>query len=115
MSFQENIKTVRQSIEVFKTGNINNIDEFMSSKYIHKESQSHKNPQRSQLKRPEEYIDNFKKLHSAFSNLYYEEEEIIFQDNKLVFIVDAKGVHKGNFFPVPPIGNKIPNEAAYTI
>jgi predicted ester cyclase len=115
MSSQENIKTVRHAIEMFKAGNVNNIDEFMSSKYIHKESQSHKNPHKSQLKRPEGYIDNFKKLHSAFPNLYYEEEEIIFQDNKVVFVVDVKGAHKGNFFPVPPIGNKISNEAAYII
>lgn len=93
MSSQENIKTVIHAIEVFKTGNVNNIDEFMSSKYIHKESQSHKNSHRSQLKRPEEYLDNFKKLHSTFSNLYYEEEEIIFQDNKVIFIVDVKGTH----------------------
>lgn len=67
---------------MFKTGNVNNIGEFMSSKYILKESQLHKNPHRSQLKRPEEYINNFKKLRSAFPNLYYEEEKIIFQDNK---------------------------------
>jgi predicted ester cyclase len=92
MSSQENIKTVRHTIEVSKTGNV--IDGFMSSKYIHKESQLHKNLHRSQLKRPKEYIDNFKKLRSAFPNLYYEEEEIIFQDNKIVFTVDVKGTHK---------------------
>jgi hypothetical protein len=51
MSSQENISIVRQAIEVFKTGNVNNIDEFMSYKYIHIEFQSHEDPHRSQLRR----------------------------------------------------------------
>jgi len=51
MSSQKNKSEDRQAIEAFKTGNVNNIDEFMSSKYIHKELQSHEDPHRSQLRR----------------------------------------------------------------
>jgi len=115
MSPQENIKTVRRAIEAFNTGDASNVHEFISPEYINRESQSHKDSYRSQLRGPGEFIDTVKNLREAFPDLHYEEHEIISQDNRVVFIGNVTGTHTGNFFFVPPTGNKISYEAVHTI
>ena len=65
------------------------------------------------LRGPEEFIDTIKNLRSAFPDLYYEEQEIISQDNKVVLIANVTGTHTGNFFFVPPTGNKVSYEAVH--
>jgi nogalonic acid methyl ester cyclase / aklanonic acid methyl ester cyclase len=52
-------------------------------------------------------------LRGAFPDLHYEELDIISQDNKVVFIANVTGTHTGNFFFVPPTGNKISYEAVH--
>jgi predicted ester cyclase len=52
-------------------------------------------------------------LRSAFPDLHYEELEIISQDNKVVLVANVTGTHTGNFFFVPPTGNKISYEAVH--
>lgn len=113
MSPQENIKTVRRAIEAFNTGDASNVHEFISPEYSNRESQSHKDSYRSQLRGPGEFIDTVKNLRDAFPDLHYEEHEIISQDNKVVFIGNVTGTHTGNFFFVPPTGNKISYEAVH--
>ena len=113
MSPQEHIKTVSRAIEAFNTGNITNVYEIISSDYINRESQRAKDSYRSQLRGPEEFIDTIKNLRSAFPDLHYEEQEIISQDNKVVFIANVTGTHTGNFFFVPPTGNRISYEAVH--
>ena len=111
MSSQEHIITVRRAIEAFNTGDTRNVQEFISSKYINRESQRAKDSYRSQLRGPDEFIDTIKSLRTAFPDLHYEEREIISQDNKVVFIANVTGTHTGNFFFVPPTGNKIEHKA----
>jgi steroid delta-isomerase-like uncharacterized protein len=110
---QDHIKTVRRAIEAFNTGNITNVHEIISSDYVNRESQRAKDSYRSQLRGPEEFIDTIKNLRGAFPDLHYEEQEIISQDNKVVFIANVTGTHTGNFFFVPPTGNKISYEAVH--
>ena len=113
MSPQDHIKTVRRAIEAFNTGNISNVHELISSEYSNRESQRAKDSYRSQLRGPEEFIDTIKNLRSAFPDLHYEELEIISQDNKVVLVANVTGTHTGNFFFVPPTGNKISYEAVH--
>jgi len=86
MSSQENINAVRRAIKAFNTGDTNNVHEFISSEYINRESQKAKDSYRSQLTGPEEFIDTIKNLRNAFPDLHYEEQEIISQDDRVVFI-----------------------------
>ncbi len=113
MSSQENIKTVRRAIEAFNTGDTSNVHEFVSSEYLNRESQKAKDSYRSQLKGPEEFVDTIKNLRSAFSDLHYEEQDIISQDDKVVFIGIVTGTHTGSFFFIPPTGKKISYEAVH--
>lgn len=113
MSSQENINAVRRAIKAFNTGDTNNVHEFISSEYINRESQKAKDSYRSQLTGPEEFIDTIKNLRSAFPDLHYEEQEIISQDDRVVFIGIVTGTHKGSFFFIPPTRNKISYEAVH--
>ena len=113
MSIQENIKTVRHAIEAFNTGDTSKVHEFISADYINRESQSAKDSYRSKLRGTEEFIDTIKNLRSAFPDLHYEESEIISQGNKVIFVGNVTGTHRGNFFFIPPTGNKISYEAVH--
>jgi steroid delta-isomerase-like uncharacterized protein len=113
MSSQENINTVRRAIEAVNTGDTSSVHDFVSPDYVNRESQKAKDSYRSQLRGPEEFIDTIKNLRSAFPDLYYEEQEIISQDNKVVLIANVTGTRTGNFFFVPPTGNKISYEAVH--
>jgi steroid delta-isomerase-like uncharacterized protein len=113
MSIQENIKTVRHAIEAFNTGDTSKVHEFISADYINRESQSAKDSYRSKLRGTEEFIDTIKNLRSAFPDLHYEEREIISQGNKVIFVGNVTGTHRGNFFFIPPTGNKISYEAVH--
>jgi steroid delta-isomerase-like uncharacterized protein len=113
MSSQENINTVRRAMDAFNTGDTSKVHEFVSSEYINRESQKAKDSYRSQLRGPEEFIDTIRNLRTAFPDLYFEEQEIISQDNKVVLIASVTGTHTGNFFFVPPTENKISYEAVH--
>jgi steroid delta-isomerase-like uncharacterized protein len=113
MSPEDNIKLVRRVFEAFNTGDTSKVPDFISDDYINIESQGAKDSYRSKLRGPEEVIDTIKNLRSAFPDLHYEEHEIISQGNKVVFIGNVTGTHNGNFFFIPPTGNKISYEAVH--
>ena len=113
MSTEENINLVRRVFEAFNTGDTSKVREFISDDYINRESQRAKDSYRSKLKRPEEFIDTIKNLRSAFPDLHYEEHDIISQGNKVVFVGNVTGTHKGNFFFIPPTENKISYDAVH--
>ena len=113
MSTEENINLVRRVFEAFNTGDTSKVREFISDDYINRESQGAKYSYRSKLKGPEEFIDTIKNLRSAFPDLHYKEHDIISQGNKVVFVGNVTGTHKGNFFFIPPTENKISYDAVH--
>ena len=108
---EQNISKVRQVFEAFNTGNTSKVNEFVSPQYFNHESQV--DPIRSRLRGTEEFIDTLKSLRNAFADLYYEEQETIAAGDKVVSIVKVTGKHTGNFFIIPPSGNKISYQAVH--
>jgi steroid delta-isomerase-like uncharacterized protein len=102
---EANTKTVRQVFEAFNTGDVSSIHEFISPQYFNHESQL--DPVRSKIRGAEEFIDTVKNLRNAFTDLHYEEQETIADEDKVVSILKVTGKHTGNFFVIPPSGNKI--------
>ena len=102
---EENVRIVRQVFEAFNSGDVNRVHEFISPQYFNHESQL--DPVRSKLRGPEEFIDTVRNLRSAFDNLHYKEQDTIAAGDKVVSIVNVTGQHTGNFFVIPPTGNKI--------
>jgi steroid delta-isomerase-like uncharacterized protein len=108
---EQKINKVRQVFEAFNTGNISKVNELISPQYFNHESQV--DPIRSRLRGPEEFIDTVKSLRNAFADLHYEEQETIAAGDKVVSIVKVTGKHTGNFFIIPPSGNKISYQAVH--
>jgi predicted ester cyclase len=110
-TLDENINIVRRALEAINTGDTGRIHEVMSPQYFNHESQV--DPVRSKLRGPEEFIDTVRALRSAFDDLHYEEQETIAAVDKVVSIVSVSGKHTGNFFVVPPTGNRISYQAVH--
>jgi predicted ester cyclase len=109
---ETNIRIVRRSFEALNTGDVTKASEFIHPNYFNHESQA--SPERAKLRGPEEFVDTVKKLRAAFSDLHYEEQEsIASNDNKVVSIVMVTGKHTGDFFSIPPKGNKFSYQAAH--
>jgi|SRR6188472_1257482 len=106
-----NISKVRQVFEAFNTGNTIKVNEFISQQYFNHES--HVDPIRSRLRGPAEFIDTVRSLRGAFADLHYEEQETIADGDKVVSIVNVTGKHTGNFFVIPPTGNKFSYQAVH--
>jgi nogalonic acid methyl ester cyclase/aklanonic acid methyl ester cyclase len=108
---ENNIKVARQVIEAFNTGDVSNVSQFISPQYFNHESQV--DPVRGQLRGPEEFIDTIKNNRIAFPDLRHEEQAIITQGDMVVSIINVTGTNTGNFFILPPTGNKISYEAVH--
>jgi predicted ester cyclase len=108
---EDNIWIVREVFNTFNTGDITRVNEFISPQYFNHESQI--DPVRSNLRGPEEFIDTVRNLRSGFDNLHYQVQEIIAAGDKVVSIVNVTGIHTGNFFTIPPSGNKISYRAVH--
>jgi predicted ester cyclase len=98
-----NVRVVREALEALNSGDIGNVQEFISPQYFNHESQI--DPVRSKLRGPEEFIDTVKNLRSAFADLHYQEQETIASRDKVISILIVSGKHVGNFFVIPPTGN----------
>jgi len=108
---ESNTKLARQAIEAFNTGDVGNVSQFISPQYFNHESQV--DPVRGQLRGPEEFIDTIKNNRIAFPDLRHEEQAIITQGDMVVSIINVTGTNTGNFFILPPTGNKISYEAVH--
>jgi nogalonic acid methyl ester cyclase / aklanonic acid methyl ester cyclase len=95
----------------FNSGDVSRVHKFISSQYFNHESQI--DPVRSELRGPEEFIDTVRNLRAAFTDLHYEEQETIADEDKVVSIVNVTGKHTGNFFVIPPSGNNINYRAVH--
>jgi predicted ester cyclase len=107
---EDNIRIVREVFNIFNTGDITRVNE-LSPQYFNHESQI--DPVRSKLRGTGEFIDTVINLRSAFSDLHYQEQETIATGDKVASVVRVTGKHTGNFFVIPPSGNRINYEAVH--
>jgi predicted ester cyclase len=108
---EENIRIVRQVFEAFNTGDTSKANEFISPQYFNHESQI--DPVRSKLRGAEEFTDTVGVLRDAFADLHCQKQETIAAGDKVASMVKVTGKHIGNFFVIPPTGNRISYEAAH--
>jgi len=62
---------------------------------------------------PEEFLDTVRALRHAFPDLHYEEQETFATRDKVAVVAKATGKHTGNFFVIPPSGNRISYQAVH--
>jgi predicted ester cyclase len=85
----------------FETGDCGDLAEFIADDYLNHESVD---DGRSSLRGPEEVRDTIKWLRNSFSDLTFEEQEIIEQNDRLVAFVTMRGKQVGPFFDIAPKG-----------
>jgi predicted ester cyclase len=110
-TLEKGIEAARQVINAFNTGNVSNVSNFISDQYFNHESQI--DPIRGQLRGPAEFVDTVERNRMGFPDLHHQEGAIIAQDDMVVSVLNVTGTQTGNFFILPPTGNKISYEAAH--
>jgi predicted ester cyclase len=108
---EEHIRTVRQALEISNTGDTSRVHEIISTQYFNHESQI--DPVRSKMRGPEEFIDTVRALRHAITDLHYEEQEVFATRDKIAVVARVTGKHTGNFFVIPPSGNRISYQAVH--
>ena len=109
---KNNIQVVEKAFQAVNTGDMSKVSDFISPKYFNHESQ--RDPVRSKMRGPEEFIDTVINLRKSIANLSYEEQETIVCNNKVVSIMRVTGKHTGSFFGfIPPSGNEISYQAVH--
>jgi len=99
---QKNLEIVRRWIEEV---NVNNFEELYEELFA-KEFR-HYVPSNSEPKSYEEYKEIGQHIYPAFHNLSHTIEDLIAKDNKVIARMTAKAIHGGDFYGIPPTGNKL--------
>jgi steroid delta-isomerase-like uncharacterized protein len=108
---EENIETVRRYIAAFNTGDVANVEEFVSPEYFNRESQA--SPERANMRGPDEVRDTIKNLRSAFAELHYEEQGAFASGDRVAMVLQVSGRHVGNFFGIEPTGRSFSYAAVH--
>ena len=82
---KNNIQVVEKVFQAVNTGDMSKVSDFISPKYFNHESQ--RDPVRSKMRGPEEFIDTVINLRKAIADLSYEEQETIVCNNKVVYLL----------------------------
>jgi nogalonic acid methyl ester cyclase / aklanonic acid methyl ester cyclase len=112
MPNNEIIAAVRKMFEAIRTGDVNDVTDYISKDYVNLEAMDD-DEERSSLTGPEEFVATVKLLRSAFSDIHYEEQEIIVEENRVAMRTVETGRHTGPFFGIAPTGRSFTHEQAH--
>jgi len=99
---QQNLEIVRRWIEEVNVNNFEKLYEELFSKEF-----KHYVPSNSEPKSYEDYKEIGQHIYPAFHNLSHTIEDLIAKDNKVIARMTAKAIHGGDFYGIPPTGNKL--------
>ena len=99
---QQNLKIVRKWIEEVNVNNFEGLYEELFSKEFR-----HYVPSNAKPKSFEDYKEIGQHIYPAFHNLSHTIEDLIAKDNKVIARMTAKAIHGGDFYGIPPTGNKL--------
>ena len=102
---KNNIGLVRQYLSAFDTGNVSNASQFISPQFVHTPGVP-AHPAKAQIRGPEAFIYAVNSVREGFPDLRRGVQEIITQGDTVVAIINWTGTHTGDFFTLPPTGNK---------
>jgi nogalonic acid methyl ester cyclase / aklanonic acid methyl ester cyclase len=103
---------VRKMFEAISTGDVSNVADYISKDYVNLEAMDD-SEERSNLRGPEEFVATVKLLRGAFSDIHYEEQEIIVEENRVALRTIETGRHTGPFFGIAPTGRSFTHEQAH--
>ncbi|MHB1134530.1 MAG: ester cyclase [Chloroflexota bacterium] len=101
MSSQDNKETVRKFYEAVTSGNLGEVDRFISAEFVDHSPSPGQGPGLQGAK------DTFQQYHNAFPGFRMEVEDLIAEGDKVVVRGTARGRHDGQFLGIPPTGKDI--------
>ena len=99
---KKNMEVVRRWIEEVNVENFEVLYEELFSKEFR-----HYVPSNAEPKSFEDYKEIGKHIYPAFHNLSHTIEDIVAKDNKVIARMTARATHGGDFYGIPPTGNKL--------
>jgi len=77
----KNTNIIRKAFDAFNIGDLDNIEEFISSDYINQEALDDSDG-RANLNGPDEFRNSVRLLRNTFADLHFDEKEIITTEDK---------------------------------
>ena len=111
MSEQE-IVPVRRMFEAFHTGDLSHVHEFISVDYLNYEALDDEDD-RATRRGPEECTATVTWLRSVYTNLRFEEQEVIVAGEKVVVRSIMSGQQTGEFMGIPPTGKTVAQQQVH--
>lgn len=101
MTNNEAITAIRKMFKAISAGDVTNITDHISKDYVNLEALGD-SEDRSSLRGPDAFIATVKLLRSAFSDIHYDEQEIIGVEDKVTLRTIETDKHTGPFFGIAP-------------
>ena len=101
-----NLEAVRRLFAALSTGDLTRADEFVAPTYGDGEGREQGDPS-SPLRGVAGFRQSAGRLRGAFSDLIFEEREVIAAGDRVVVHATMRGRHVGRFLLVPPTGSVI--------
>ena len=98
---EENKSFVRRIYETFSSGDLNTLDQFISTDVV-----DH-NPNPSQAPGLQGVQDYFREIRGAFTNFRITVEDQVAEGDRVVSRIVFSGKHTGTFFGIAPTGKEI--------
>lgn len=100
-------RVVRKAFKTFETGDVADVDTFCHADYRNHEAPGHAGP--------EGFRAIVAVMRNAFSNLYYDEQQIICQGDAVVLSTVMRGQHTGEFHGLRPTGRVIEQRQTHLV
>ena len=92
------LRAVERMFEAIETGRVSDAEDYIAADYVNRESAD---DGRSDKDGPGEFRDTTAWLRSAFSNLHFDNVDVIACADRVVILTYMTGVHTGSFLGLP--------------
>jgi predicted ester cyclase len=93
------LEAVRRMFKAIESGDLHDVDRYISQDYLNHESND---DGRSSKRGPEEFRETAGWLRQTFSDLRFEDVDVIASGDRVVIVTYMSGIQTGQFLGIPP-------------
>jgi len=106
MHLDDNKRIALESFRIIETGEAALADRIIAADFVNREAQDDPEQADRNLKGPAGFMATSRWLSSAFSELRFDDFEVIAEDQRVVVRATMSGRHTGAFQGIPPTGRR---------
>jgi predicted ester cyclase len=95
---EQSVQAVERMFKAIETGDVSDVDAYIAKDYLNRESVD---DGRSDKRGPGEFRETAEWLRAAFSNLRFENVDVLACEDRVVVVTYMSGVHTGSFLGLP--------------